>query len=473
MAGEPEKVGLVVVHGIGDQRRGETAGKIVSAIVAGDGCLAPTRIGDTAYQIDGGARVVRVYEAHWADVLRPERGAYDVAKLQGLALFPRLNRKHGLYPQGMRPGTVWLWTARMAFISAAVFLASYGLNFVGSIVDSFATEKRRRRRREERSAAAKGKPPHRRPWQRVKASLRRRWREQREEERNRYPWVEQKLDNVAGDIFRYVDAACPEAEVPSAADEILDRFHETLRRPFEDGCASVQILAHSLGSVVAYHGLTGYRVARDDGVDLGRITDIWTIGSPLEKIAFIWPRLTGRPRPNELAATRWRNFRNRSDPISGELRAFVDWEPTDEEVRGGGMLSAHVSYPKSQRFIAAVRDALLTPGEPSQAPVSLVSGRRRRFAEGLALLVGLVTLLAAGLLLFAWVGALITGMVWGVGWLVGRAFDGLGRDITDLSRPIGFWVALAMFVMLLLVSPLLQARSDHPRWRAAVGEEPG
>jgi pimeloyl-ACP methyl ester carboxylesterase len=111
------------------------------------------------------------------------------------------------------------------------------------------------------------------------------------------------LDNYVGDIFNYVDSAGEaNPSVPDAARAIYGEFRRTLSRAVEDGCSEIQILAHSLGSVITYHALTTYReeterlVSLDlDGAKDGlpRLTHVYTIGSP-EKFRFFWPKLIER-----------------------------------------------------------------------------------------------------------------------------------------------------------------------------------
>jgi hypothetical protein len=60
-----------------------------------------------------------------------------------------------------------------------------------------------------------------------------------------------------------------------------------------DGCQSIHIVAHSLGTVVMYHALRGFGVDNAVRADrptlseaMATIEHLYTIGSPLEKIRF-------------------------------------------------------------------------------------------------------------------------------------------------------------------------------------------
>lgn len=62
--------------------------------------------------------------------------------------------------------------------------------------------------------------------------------------------------------------------IDRAGEEILDRFYVKLAEALDDGCREIQILSHSLGTVVAYHGLSGQFVkAAPRGKQLARRYD--------------------------------------------------------------------------------------------------------------------------------------------------------------------------------------------------------
>src|SRR5262249_31267837 len=139
---------------------------------------------------------------------------------------------------------------------------------------------------------------------------------------------DQFLDEYFGDIFNYVDAAGDaEPVVPLAAQHIYDVFHAALLRAVSEQCSEIQILAHSLGSVITYHALTTYREDTEALVCLGEprgtrpsLTRVFTIGSPLEKFRFFWPKLiAGRPAPRA-ARFEWHNFTSPGDLVAGPLR---------------------------------------------------------------------------------------------------------------------------------------------------------
>lgn len=119
--------------------------------------------------------------------------------------------------------------------------------------------------------------------------------------------IDALLDEYVGDVFSYVNSAgsafyrdAGEAPIPAAAEQayghIVQRFYDQLVKADTDGCAAIHVVAHSLGTVVAYHALTGLRFDRAMRTDaeairsaMSKVRRLYTIGSPLEKIRFFWP----------------------------------------------------------------------------------------------------------------------------------------------------------------------------------------
>ena len=152
----------------------------------------------------------------------------------------------------------------------------------------------------------------------------------------------------------------------------------------------IYILAHSLGTVVSYHALTGIGQPAGDPPYAPR--RLFTIGSPLEKIRFFWPWTVRRTRPSAHPEFRWTNFYHRMDAVSGSLRRFAAWAPL-ENVRltgGGGFLRSHVVYERSPEFLGMLTKELF-----GERAVPRVAWWRRLPGRDLRLILG-ASLVAAG-----------------------------------------------------------------------------
>ena len=121
-----KSIGLVVVHGIGEQAEGATARKLTEALQEGSGPPVTVTEADGALvvRVEGSPNTVHLYEAFWADLLAGERGAFTKELLPAAGLLPRLNRKHGMYPASARPLTVRLWTVALWVATAALRVIS-------------------------------------------------------------------------------------------------------------------------------------------------------------------------------------------------------------------------------------------------------------------------------------------------------------------------------------------------------------
>ena len=71
--------------------------------------------------------------------------------------------------------------------------------------------------------------------------------------------IDELLDSVVADIPNYMRSIVA-GEGP--AFEILERFHTQMARAQKDGCDEVHVLAHSLGTVIAFHALSGLGLPR-------------------------------------------------------------------------------------------------------------------------------------------------------------------------------------------------------------------
>jgi hypothetical protein len=444
MAGGPEsqrckRVALLVVHGIGTQKEDETRNRIVEGLEIAYGPPSFSKDGIRTFPVAEPGSVpseIRVYEAFWAEVLSDEkvRGSFDIAHLQQLIWFPYLNWKYvknfaDEYPRPL----VMTWTFVLfmfgGVITSAYFAANFLLNFFQALVDSSL--------RETRAcgwlAARYGAVPV------VGAMLTKTHKpDPKAPTRSALDWY---LDRTFADIFNYADAAGNAApKVPGAERDIYDVFKKTLAQAVADGCTDVQILGHSLGSVITYHALTKYRdetsalIALTDEQDgRPRLTHVFTIGSPLEKFRFFWPKLIAVRTRAEYAHFEWYNFRSPGDIVAGPLRRY-EWGPTIKNftVNGaGGILTAHTAYRIHPSFLEVIGPALASQPLKTHPHWSHTLGRRlRAVSETLAVPALLIFLAAFG-----------GYYMYAVGWVFGVGIGKLSSLSVGAASMMGFhWV---------------------------------
>ncbi len=354
----PGPIGILVVHGIGAQKAGESAGKLLAGLARVD-----RKVESTAH--DGAVTVcgqpVRIYEVYWADLSSgaSTRGAFDIKELQSLSWFPWFNHRCGNYPRGHYSlvKLAWWWIALPIFNFFALF-AYYGARLVMTIATGGrfdGTEKStglsRAKSRgsvwdEARKAAARTSGPG--------------------------P-MDVLLDEYVGDVFSYVNSAgrafyrdTGDTPAPAAAEHvyerIVQRFYDQLLKAQADGCETIHVVAHSLGTVVAYHALTGLGFDAGTRTDtdairsaLAKVRRLYTIGSPLEKIRFFWPRLTPAGAAFGTPAFQWDNFVSWFDPVAGTLKRFDEWgKVSNHRLLGGGFVRGHVVYEHSPVFLGVL-----------------------------------------------------------------------------------------------------------------------
>jgi len=436
--------GLLVVHGIGAQERGETLRKLARGLQTVDRDFALQDAGDGLTATLGG-HPLRLYEVYWAEILRGDvtRGAFQMGELQSLSWFPWFNIRRGNYQRGRYPWiTLAWWCVALPIANFLTLFAYQGARLFAQIFSG-------------------SRPP------------RERW-----SDRPTAPWtLDRLLDEYVGDVFTYVNSAAHafyrddgEPPVPRGVEDafaqIVERFYEQLLKADADGCETIHVVSHSLGTVVMYHALSGFGFdpARADADRIrlakNRIARVYTIGSPLEKIRFFWPRIApigGRTADMRL---RWDNFVSFFDPVSGMLRSFDDWGPvTNHRLLGGGFILGHVVYEHSPVFLESLVEGLC--------------GRRIPFQRGLkarlwddAVLLGetllgpaaLAIVLAAGASLFLLAAMLLPFLAS----LIVRWFlpPDTWAPVVDRASVI----LLALMVLALLAAPMIRAAKVHSRF---------
>jgi hypothetical protein len=321
-------IGLVVVHGVGRQKPGETVDMLRQAFIAlpavgsRHGTLAGRRPAPEAaasaadpearlvLDIDapGGGVSIRLYEAYWADLSTSRSyGRRDAVRYRLWLLWTLVYPVRNFFGHRYRPVPV----APLAFLRWFLELAATG---VAAHLTDLAL--------------------------RAALGLVGRGRE-----------IDRVLLDYGGDVFRYVSGN----RAP-----FLARFREAFARAAAEN-AEVQILGHSLGSVIAYDALTAGILRPEEAA---KLSALHTWGSPLDKFYFVWPhRLRFELAPLPPHPPRWVNWHRRFDPFGGRLDFFGSVHglraPENLRAKGPGWFAAaHTDYWTNPRVIGSLLEAL-------------------------------------------------------------------------------------------------------------------
>lgn len=455
-------VGLLIVHDIGSQKRGETLDGFLGGMrLAYGAALNVERVAPDHAKLSGVGRPVHAYEVHWADLLEGEvvRNLFNFERVFETVWFPRFQLAHGwLRPEVVSRGRVRVWLCLLVPLSPFLYFGYYGAQFLGSLFDPLV-----RLFRPSKTPASAAAPPPPDTW---RARLRDAAKGGR-----RSTVFDELMDEIPGDVFNYVAGSIGSFSTSERGvwltkniAEIHERFAAAAARARQDGCRELQVLAHSLGTVVAFRGMCpAARPAAADETPTApaALSRLYTIGSPLEKFRFFWTALVEAPHAGPaivhdgrtVAATaaeaplRWDNFFNRLDLVSGKLRAFPGWPaPENHPARGlGGLVSAHVAYHSNRDFLERIGEGL-TGVRPD-----IRIGWRRKIAGRIR--AGFESLLLPVVFsLFALLGlAVVITLFWGVGWLLGWPFKWF--DLEAWARGVGYYFVGAALVAALIGLP--------------------
>lgn len=451
------ETGVLVVHGIGAQEPGETLNKLLDGLRR----VQPETIPDDYQQgecASVGNQPVRFYEVYWADLLKGEKvaGSFQMEELQSLAWFPWLNYRHANYAKGNYSiFTIIGWTVFLPVLNFFMLFAYHGVKLFAQIFSDIG-------RKQQRNEAQAGNR-----FQKIfkKAT----------ERPNQYTKFDEVMDDFLGDIFNYVNSANGafyrdgnEPQVPEdikrVYPQIVQRFYVQLIQALADGCKDIQVVAHSLGTVVSFHALSGLlldwqQYPYRDQIQLARtrVKHLYTIGSPLEKIQFFWPQLTIGDSPLGGLEMRWDNFVSRFDPVAGVLKRYDQWgKVNNHHLLGGGFVRGHVVYEHSPVFIAGLTQGLC--GQVMQVQRST----REKWQDRLILLgetlltpIAILVAVVAGMALFAITVLLLPYLV---SWILQLFFP------ENIWMPIREYSALffaIMFVFLFAINPVIRASQVH------------
>jgi hypothetical protein len=453
--GQGLPVGVLVVHGIGAQEPGETLAKLENGLRRVLAEMPATLRQGEPVTLCG--RSVRFYEVYWADLLKDNQvaGTFDMNELSSIAWFPLFNQIRRGYAQEPYPfWTVLRWTIILPVVGFAVMMSYWGARLLAQLYEAVRNPQ---------------SPPH--P---AGATFFQRARETADTAAQRPNAVDKMLDEFAADVFNYINSAGDTFSDREAVKhlrpvyrKIIDRFYEQLMQARSDGCRCIQIVAHSLGTVVTYHALRGLRLdeSRLDreaiAASVECIEHIYTIGSPLEKIRFFWPRLRCQENLIGERTVAWDNFVSYFDPVAGVLRRYAEWgEVKNHRLLGGGFVSGHVVYERSPIFLETFTRGLVgTPAALHRTVRQRLKDLAMLLGETLFAPVSLLVLVIAGLML--WVAAALL-----VPFLVSLPFR-LFYD-PETWGPILDYAGLffgAMFLIVLLIVPLIHANDAFRRFR--------
>lgn len=470
-ATEQAVTGILVVHGVGAQEPGETVQKLLKGLSLVKGAEVPAANGADPMHARVAGRPLRLYEVHWADVLMGEdtKGTFSGKEFQASAWFPWLNWRRKLNPPGKYSfGAIMRWTLLLPLVSIALAFPYFGARFIAQIVD----RKSARRLREQVAADEQ-------------STFLERSKELADRTAHQRTFVDDMIDEFVGDVFNYVNSAGQahypegrEIDVPpgvqNAFDTIAERFRTQLLRAASE-CDDVQVLAHSLGTVVSYHGLFGLRrgnVSAPENPELDaarrKVSRLYTIGSPLEKIGFFWPKLIDPEVPAGSRTIIWENFNSFFDPVAGDLKHFDQWGKVDNEfLLGGGFITGHVVYEKHPKFLKRFVAGL------GVEDVELKRTRWQTFRNW-AILLGETLLAPAVLLFLTFAGGaiwLLVAAIWP--WLIMKFFQ---LDfMPDIDGVVFDWMIVGIAIMIavafVVTSRGIANRIHNSAWAAGMPEE--
>jgi len=436
---------ILVVHGVGKQNPGETTEKLIKGISRVSNAVISRPAGQVPEALINGVRL-KFYEVYWADLLKGDitSGTFSFTEFQGISWFPWLNRRKHVNPPGRYAAfTTYLWTCLLPFLTIMLIAPFYGARMIAAIFDKDFRERTK-------SAGTEGSF-----WQQAKR--------QANKAAHGRTVLEDAIDEFGADVFNYVNSAgqarFPDGravDVPEPVQQaycaIIQRFRDRLAEAAQQ-CDEVQIVAHSLGTVVTYHGLFGLQgdeTPNDVFEQLEqarrRVSHLYTIGSPLEKIAFFWPKLI-KPKvaPGSLHIV-WDNFVSWFDPVAGVLKHFDQWgRVRNRRLLGGGFVSGHVVYERSRPFLEKFVEGI------GGGTATLAETRWERIRDWLVLF--LETFLAPALLLFITLlgGAIVLAVLLAVPWMISLLFR---PDFMPQLNPVifdRFAFGYAAFLILIII----------------------
>src|SRR6185436_12589709 len=133
-------IGLLIVHGIGEQRRGQTTEKLLVGLKAayGDAMHIERDADNDPVAVTANGQTVRLYEVYWADVLSAEksRGTFTWHIPNTLVWHPAWCRQLGMLPSPEYSGAlVWWRVCTLVPLVPAGYLLYIGARLFAQILD--------------------------------------------------------------------------------------------------------------------------------------------------------------------------------------------------------------------------------------------------------------------------------------------------------------------------------------------------
>jgi hypothetical protein len=497
-----KRVGLLLVHGIGEQEPKEFLNQFRKGFESlfGSDRVKTNDHSDPVdseryihgFEIALDEETLFLYEVHWADLIDDElaKGSFDPMHLFPLAWFPWCNKLAGR-PRFDSYGKSWViwWTIRLVPMSVLFFLGYVGLKAIPHIWWAWDTIIAAIDRWDQvslrRGTTALGKRSSGSVWK-VKKPRKKistpNLDLMRLEQRG---WFDVLLDKYVGDVSNCVISM---AHLPRLREDImvaekalrnliehsedpltiekfqqrlnveiqrrenltcleeklLSRFNRTAWVAVEkDGCSELQVLGHSLGSVIAYHAMNqkGTIVKIETGDHqckhaVAALTHFHTIGSPLEKVHFFWPKLVAprddypaicsqgdniSMRVKADASFQWDNYYSVSDMVSGALRHYSAWGGvTNWQIPGlGGVFTSHVAYGGNRSFLRILAKSLgAEVNTTSETSESRVLSWLWSMIQAAVFPVAVMVVCMIGIFVLAGISALAAAMIAGLIWVL-------------------------------------------------------
>ncbi len=372
-----DPVALLVVHGIGSQEAGETIEGLVNGLrkIYGQS-MNVDWLNKKHARIGGIGRPVHLVEVFWADLLKGDivKGSFNFDRIFEILWFPILNHRSGCLPtEHYSRRHVLGRTVALVTLGPLLNAGLVGARFLMIPIETVAIFwKELKLPLNERRAARQLRKSGKNFFQAARAIA--------DERALEHYLIDDVMDQVVGDVFNFVMGTAKAFEEETEQTRLITantamiqrRFSEAAMEATAQGCGEVQVLSHSLGTLVAYLSMSPRTQQNNGSAKPAKLTKFYTIGSPLEKVRFFWSRLVENDHcgptivgnegvvavPGDQMS--WDNFFSESDLVSGRLKSFRGWPtPKNRPVSGlGGLISSHVAYNSNSGFLEILCEEL-------------------------------------------------------------------------------------------------------------------
>jgi pimeloyl-ACP methyl ester carboxylesterase len=272
--------------------------------------------------------------------------------------------------------------------------------------------------------------------------------------------VRRGLDESVSDVMNYVLSASrllTNPPVDHCAGQVDERVRLALSRARARSPDRTVVVAHSLGSVIAYRVLLG----EGEATSPYSINRLVTVGSPLTRFGFAWP-WTLRPREPTFS---WINFFDPFDFVSARLRSTFPWGAQNVLLFGRtGLRRSHTTYQYDPHVHRAIGEAIGI-GSPQKGTLE-PSERARQIALSIQEFGAQLGLVFIALATATVISAALSGVL---GVIVGSVSGEITFFPTFIGT-LGFTITLPLVAGLQTAIPwimLIYAAEDTRAWRVA------